>query len=336
MVHQIPILPKKIKEGYSTHELAKFVEFPYSSGCTCCTKFARLNTSISSLMTSREEYEKALVSYLQEVGIEYEKGIARSIRQIAGKLAELNNPSLQQVNDIIVFNLLNNWQNNFTKNIRKIIQRNIDKSYRFFRQDRNVFQGNINDAPNSVLDLQDFRTMEYFSELDEVYLGKFITDTDTRRRLTRFIEAQHLSGSFSRRDLGPFRAEFKDLLEGEDWKISRIIATTTNKMRGYASVKYINQAEVEEFERVEVNDRLTCPWCRELDGTRYQVSKELTRIEKEINGDPNIVSSVSPFGTALFKDPSDIRNLSNDQLQDLNLGSGPVHPNCRGRIIAVL
>lgn len=329
-------LPRDKKDSYSISEVQKYDEFPYNTGCSCCTVHDSLSRSIQNLISSRDDYERALVSYLQDIGVEYDKAIGRAIRQIASKLSELNNPSLQQVNDIIVFNLLNNWQNNFGDRITKIIQNNIDKFYRAFRADTSIFRGTGIDVPESTLSLTDIRTMDYMANIDQVYLGRFITDVDTRRRVTNFIREQHIAGNLSGNSLTLFREQFADLLKGEDWKISRIISTTMNKMRSAAALNYMQQAEVDTFEIRGIPDRLQCPYCRALQGFQFNVTRAMTKLEKTIDGDPNIISATAPFVTAVFRSASDMAGLSADQLQDLNIDAPPFHPQCRDRIIAVV
>jgi len=323
------------KDHYSLHDISKFVEFPYDDGCTCCTVHDSLSKAIESLASPREEYERALLSYLQEIDVKYDAAIGKSIRQIATKLSALNNPSLQQVNDIVVFNLLNNWQDNFTGKIRRVIRANIEKFYREFRSDKSIFGAIRNDIPESTLSVTDIRTMDYMADIDEVYLGKFITDTDTRRRITNFIREQHIAGNLSGRFLTLFREQFADVLKGEDWKVSRIISTTMNKLRSSAALNYMNQAEIDTFEIRGIPDRLQCPFCRELQGKQFSVTRAITKLNKTIEGDPNIISDTAPFITSLFKNADEIVGLTSEQLQDQGIDTPPFHPNCRDRIIAV-
>ena len=336
LIQKTPNLPKRTRRSLSISETSKFEDFPYDSGCTCCTVHARLSAAIESYASPRDEYERVLRTYLKDISDEYSDAIDLSIKQIARKLAELNNPSLQQVNDIIVFNLLNNWQENFSEKLKPIIEANIDKAYRRFRKDKSIFRGSKAKVPAAVLNTTDLRTLEYFADIDEIYLGRFITDQDTKRRITKFIRDQHIAGGFTNSNLSAFREEFKEVLQGEDWKIARIIATTTNRMRSAASLNYLQQAEIDTFEIVGINDRLQCPFCRELQGYQFSVERAMTKLDKVLSDDPNIVGQFSPFVTTLFKTADEIKSRTPEQLQDLNIDTPPFHPNCRDRIVAVL
>lgn len=313
-----------------------FVEFPYHSDCSCCKSPERLSKTIESLATPKEDFERALRTYLKDVGLEYNKAIKRSIKQIASKLAELNNPSLQQVNDLVVFNLLNNWKSNFADRINPLIKTNITKFYKIFRSDTSIFRGTGIDIPKSTFSTTDLRTIAYMRDLDELYLGRFITDRDTRKRITRFIRNKHIAGAFQNDDLKLFREEFQEFMELEDWKISRILATTTSKLRSAASLNYLKQAEIDTFEIRGINDRLQCPWCKEMQGKQFSVTRASLKLDKVINSDPQLVSEDSPFLLKVIPDPVSIRELTGDQLQDQNIDLPPFHPNCRDRIIAVI
>ena len=186
----------------------------------------------------------------------------------------------------------------------------------------------------------DTRVIDYYKNSDSLYLGKFITDEDTQKRLVEFIKSEYLAKNLpigkdvKSAGMQLFRDKFEGLLEGEEWKMSRIISTTVNTMRNTAAVMYMSDASVERFEIRGINDSLQCAWCGELQGKQFTVAKAVENINSLVSSSPTNVASVKPFITSEYT-PEELRGLTQETLDTMGLVV-PAHCNCRDTIIAVI
>lgn len=312
-----------------------------------CHSMEPLEKFRQSFMQSRSDSDKnyfnVLLEYIRQTLGNYDKAIDKRIRAVERGFENLGeNPTLQTVIDNVIFNLLQNWDRDFIRPQDKITGQSVNFIYRSFRADDSIFGKDFGDVAKSVFSIIDQRVIDYFKDSDSYYLGKFITDPDTIKRISRFIDEQHIGENLpigSNKDpksLEAFRESFKGVLINEDWKITRILATTVNRLRNQAAVNYLNQAEVEEFEIRGINDRLQCPFCKAMQGRRFKVSTTVQRIEENAKSDPRIVGIDSPFISTVYPNVEDVEEASNEQLQSDRIDLPPYHPHCRDRIIAVL
>jgi hypothetical protein len=182
--------------------------------------------------------------------------------------------------------------------------------------------------------------MTYFKASDQLYLGRFITDPDTRKRITQFIKDTYLRDgeaiTHNPDAIARFRAELGNTVIAENWKIDRVVSTTVNKMRNYAAVNYMVQAEVKEFEIRGVNDSKQCAYCAGMQGKRFSVTEVSEKVQTIVERNPEFVASDSPFITSVYKDPSVIAGTSSADLFGKGIFAPPFHPYCRDLVIAVL
>ena len=278
--------------------------------------------------------------YTNETRIKYAAAVDNTIRKIAAELFKLDSDAtLQEVTDSVFFHLYTNWNTNFTQKQKSVINKFVTQMYRDFRKDPVVLASEAEGAESAVFNVVDLKTIEFYKRSDNFYLSKFITDTDTTAKINKFIGEEYLEGGtpIGRNSEGipKFKRKFEGVLGGEDWKISRVIDTTVNKLRNYAGVQYMKQVEVEQFEIVGVSDDRQCPYCAELQGFRFSVSKASERIDNAMSSDHAMIGIASPFITALYK-PSEIKGVGASTLQEQGIDSPPFHPHCRDVIVAVL
>lgn len=290
--------------------------------------------------------DKIANNYISEVSKKFSVAIERSLPGMKRDISSLpENATVERLESVVIFNLLKDWNKNFVKRIDKDIKKNVSEAYNIFRQDEKVFkdaQGFSKEGqsfftiPEAKFDLLDFRTIEYLNDLDRVYLGKFITDPDTIKRVKNFINKAYLSNNplSSKDNLDNFMEEFGELVDNESWKARRIIETTLNKSRNYANVMYINQAEIKKFEIVEIVDQLTCQWCAHVDGMEFEVSLEVEKIKDLTTGEIKDVIAKSPFATTIPIEQ--FTKLDAAAIQAQSTGVPPNHGFCRGRLVAGL
>jgi hypothetical protein len=341
-----PIQAKRLL-GYAESKLsAKVPVFPYEAMHDHYGSFEKYLDALGKT-ASNKKLAGFMQKYFGDLSGEYGKAAEKAGSQIASLLFDMGDgASLQEVTDKVLASLYTNWDENFGKGKKKIVKKYIAEIYDSFRKDKNAFGGKkkitldgvATDIPEATFNLIDFRTIEYYAASDELYLGKFITDSDTKKKITQFIKTEYLEGNTpigkNQAAMNKFRANFKDVLVGEEWKIERVISTTVNKMRNYGAVQYMSQAGVQKFKIVGVTDRLQCEYCAELQDKEFAVEKEVERISTVVQSEPELISQDSPFVTSLFKNAEEMRSFTDEQLQDLGV-SIPAHPRCRDQYIAI-
>jgi len=274
----------------------------------------------------------------------YSKAVEKASTRIGKLLLNTSSKvSAQDVVDKVLTSLYANWGRDFSAPQQKVVSKWVTAAYKAFRKDTSVF-GSAKEIdgkkiPEGTFGLTDFRTLDYYKKSDSIYLGRFITDEDTKRKVTDFIKEKYIDGGLpleNSKIVTEFRKQFATLLEGEDWKIARIVNTSVTNMKDIAGINYMQQAGVMEFERVELIDNLTCGWCKNMNGRRFQVDLAVERFDDINESDPLTIKTVKPFITSVYKKPDDMAELSNAQLQAAGVEVGAMHPGCRGISIAVL
>lgn len=268
----------------------------------------------------------------------------KAIRDRMEKLDQ--NAPVESVQRDLYVEYLKVWESNFASQLQTPVSNNINAVYDHFRKDKKVFPrtgGSSNsfaegdEIPAAVFDLSDVRAIEFMEQVDELYLGKIPTDADTRARINKYIVDNYLRDGMpigkDKAALDKFANEFRDVLNLEGWKIRRIIDTSVIRMRSYGHINYLNQAQVEEYEIIEMLDQLTCEYCQHVDGFKFSVAEAHSRISKEISGGPEGLFQTSPFATSLKI--ADFKALDSSALSAQGIMKPPFHPHCRGRIVGL-
>jgi predicted Zn-ribbon and HTH transcriptional regulator len=192
--------------------------------------------------------------------------------------------------------------------------------------------------PEPVFDLLDFRTIDYLSESDALYLGKFITDEGTKKKIRNYLEEQYIKGELplggETKVLNKFQNEFERLLNLESWKIRRVIDTSVNNARNDGNVMYMNQAKIEKYEIIEIQDQLTCDWCSHMDGMEFTINNAVSKIQNKVDVGPENVSRISPFATSIPIE--EFQGMDAAAIEGKNITTPSYHPSCRGRVVAVI
>lgn len=324
---------------YASELGASREEFLYSTeGCNC-----EDHEPVSFAKGSKEaNMNNFIEQYLAATTAKYDAATKKTIAEIGKALAALPASATESMaTDAVFYSLYKNWGKNFTKPQQAVINKFVKNIYSFFRKDVSIFNGaDKSKIPASVFNQLDLRAIDFYKKSDSLYMGKFITDADMKKNLTSFIKENYLAGDLPLGDTAAltrlFESGMADVFEGNKWKLSRIIATTVNKMRNVAAVNYMNDADVQEFEIVGVVDRLQCGYCKELQGKKFSVTKAVDNAMQMVKSDPSMVGMASPFITAIYKKPSDIVGVSAEDLQLKGIGLPPYHANCRDQAVAIL
>lgn len=312
--------------------------FDYGTNCEC-------STHLSLKSVGNDKLDQLIEDYFGAIQLGYRKATKKATLMIAEALEKLGEGATQQqVSDTIIFNLYKDWNTNFTAKQEKVIKQWVSEIHKVFRSDK-AFVSPLpsfdpKNPPKAILGLRDLRVQEFYTKSDKLYLGKFIADEDTRARLQEFIKDEFVGNGLP---IGKgmntststiFREQFNDLLIGEEWKISRIVSTTANRMRNTAGVMYMKDSSATKYKILELNDNKTCAWCSELNGKEFSIDTAISEIDNTMSGDPANLKYDKPFITSEYS-PEQIGKLSQGELDKMGIVV-PSHPFCRGQVIASL
>lgn len=278
--------------------------------------------------------------YIAEITKRYKDAVRKVATKIVKTFAStLPESTYQEVVDKVLYIIYNNWESSFIEKIDPTIRKWTKFLYQKYRKDKSVLSG-LKNIPKVSYSLSDYRAIEFFKDSDNFYLGRFITDESTTRKITAYIKKEYLEngGEIGRSDamLKKFKENFEGVLDGEDWKIRRVIDTTVSRMRVTGALHYMAQAEVTEYEIVEVMDSHTCEYCKHMNGKKFSVAESFSKVEDMDFGDGSILRERFPFVTSVFKKPEEMDGLSASELSAKGVSMPPYHPSCRGTIVAVL
>lgn len=320
--------------------------FDYTE-CGCC---GHLNCTTDHSITERyttwasPRVQRLLKAYLGKVSDAWAKEAVKAGKAVADSLNML--PPGTPAEDVesagrlaLLISVAKSWPDK----VKELADSHVPKLYASFRSDKSVLSaakqvaGYSFETPEVKLDLTDQRTIEFFKKHDRLYLGKFVTDPDTIRRFTELIRDLYIEGDTpigsNDQAYKSFRAEIEDLLVGEDWKLRRIIDTSVNRLRNYAGINYMHQAEVEVYSIQGVSDSRQCEYCKNMQGKLFTVSKARARVEDIVTGSPEDVPATSPFLTSQFT-PEQVKTMTGAQLEAAGVHTPPFHPLCRDQVVA--
>lgn len=329
--------------------------FDYSEDCvghdsTCShthtSDFKRDFVAVYQLTQGGEEIAKHIDEYYTDTVNNYNKAIDKATLQIGNALIALGDTfTLEMAHDAVFSSLYRNWGKNFSEPQQAYINKHVEAAYRSFRSDKSVFgveefevNGQKVTVPEASFNLTDQRTINYYKKSDSLYLGRFITDEDTKKKITKFIKDEYVANNLeigkSPKALAKFRKQFGEVLQGEDWKIQRVINTTVNSMRNQGAARYISQAGLTRYKVVGVTDRLQCDYCKSMQGKTFEIGTALDRADRLTASSPEEVKDMNMFVNTIFKSPADMAELTGKQLQLAGVGLPAFHANCRDVIIA--
>jgi len=235
---------------------------------------------------------------------------------------------------------------------RQAIRSVTRSAYEFYRlKDQSPFDG---EKPPVRLQLggPDRKSIKFIEDLDHFYFSKFANNTSEPLRkffTERYFEnGAALFGRETTEELADFRRvagdRFKNLT---DRQTKTIVQTAVQRVRNWAHISSLSQAEIEIARIVATLDARTTELCRELDGKLIRVGvaqKAIERLNKLEPGEFAIELYESEIGKAISKDPvntikqylePDGKTIS-DSLVEMGRGFPPYHPNCRTRLEGVI
>ena len=277
----------------------------------------------------------------------YEAAVQRQYKQFTKKAADdlvkslvasFPEADVQRVVDKALYIVFRNFKSDFATKIKGTISKYVNDIYKGYRADKTPLRS-IPSIPAPTFGMPDHRAVQFFQTSDNFYLGKFITDDDTKKRITEYIKKEYIeqgaSIGKSPTEINAFKMAFNGVLNGEDWKIRRVIDTTVNRMRNVGAVQYMRQAGVTTFEVIGAMDNVTCSYCEAMQGQQFDVEAAAGKYDA-LSFSTDTLPDQFPFLTAIGKDADAIGKMSSDELQAAGIDLPPYHPACRDSIIAVL
>ncbi len=175
----------------------------------------------------------------------------------------------------------------------------------------------------------DIRSIQFLSKLDHFYVSKFLTNSDAQATVRSFLSQTYLekgASLFKRSDPADLQA-FRDLLGQKvtdlaDWQVRRIVDTSVQRTRNWASVAQLHEAGVKEIEIYEPT--MDCAFCRGINGKVISVPVAYVKMTEQANMTP------AEYELDMRHHPPVERSI------DALVSSGrlpPYHPNCHGTVI---
>jgi SPP1 gp7 family putative phage head morphogenesis protein len=175
----------------------------------------------------------------------------------------------------------------------------------------------------------DLRTISYAENLADFYLGSFFRgDARLRKEVINWMNQFYLTEGNPIGKNAPGIQEFLNrfgqyLQQRTQVKARQIIDTTYNHLKNSARIRAFQKARITTYRWDAIGDRLTCPYCRSMDG-RIFTTADAVRTLDLIEADPENLPDVKPFLTNFDLDT--LKKMSSDSIPSK---MPPAHPHCR-------
>ncbi len=198
----------------------------------------------------------------------------------------------------------------------------------------------------------DRTSIKFIGELDHFYFSRY--GDNTSKPLRRFFVERYfedgaaLFGRESSDELQDFRDAAGEKLKNlTDRQTRTIVQTAVQRIRNWAHIGTLAQAEIDLARIVATLDSRTSDICEALDGKLVRVGvaqKAIERLNQLPPGEFAKELYESAIGKAISKEPvatiekfieEDGKTIS-DKLVEMGRGFPPYHPNCRTRLEGVI
>lgn len=209
----------------------------------------------------------------------------------------------------------------------KVITDTVTQIYTAFRQSPGI---------NLGFGGPDIRSINFLGKLDHFYTSSYFKNPDAQSVMRNFIRERYLEkggGLFGRGNAADV-AEFRNLLgqkaaDLEDWQVRRIVDTSVQRTRNWASVNMMHAGAVEQIEVYEPTR--DCPFCASMNGKIISVSVAYKNMERQMNMTPDEYENDLRQANAEMN-----RAAQSIDRADYAAATGtlpPYHPHCRGMVI---
>jgi SPP1 gp7 family putative phage head morphogenesis protein len=175
----------------------------------------------------------------------------------------------------------------------------------------------------------DLRTINYAESLSDFYLGRFFRgDVRLRKEVISWMNNYYLTeGNPIGKDtagIQVFLNRFGQYLQQRtQTKARQIIDTTYNHLKNSARIRAFQKARITTYRWNAIGDRLTCPYCRSMDGRIFRTVDAVRTLDL-IEADPENLPDIKPFLTNF-----DLETLKRMPSDNIASKMPPAHPHCR-------
>ncbi len=243
------------------------------------------------------------------------------------------------------------FRTTFEKDAAKAIKNATKASYGFFRLKDETPFGETGSPVQLKFGAPDKRAIRFFDSVDKWYFSKFMRNDDAARPLRKFLREEYLEkgaalfGRETPESLDDFRQAAGEKLKNlTDFQIKRIVSGSVARIRNWAHVGSMHQAEFELARYVAVLDARTTEICRHIDGKMIRVGtaqQRITELTKLEPGEFALELYESTAAREYQKNPvawiekRTTNNIVDDDALKQNIGLPPLHILCRTRMEGV-
>ena len=293
-----------------------------------------------------KELKKVMSNYLSKIGRGYKKASDTAAGAVAGYIGSVGaGISIEDLQRGSLMEIFKAFSPTWDASLQQNVERYIDSAYtHLFSKDREGMFGKMAGViPQRTFNVRDEATIDYFTGQNRFYLGRVLSDDASKNAVFSRIREIYLDKGFPIGDLRPSHlSEIRKLMgatiDTQDWKVSRTIATTVNRMRAMGAVESFRAAGITRYRIVGVPDNRQCPYCSALQGKVFEVHTAHEQMTKFMSSESHdTISAVNPFVTSKIvgKSPQEVSSMDSAGLSSLGISTPPFHPFCRDRIVAV-
>lgn len=206
----------------------------------------------------------------------------------------------------------------------------LNKIYRYFRlEDTDPFGGEFPVKP--TFELIDEKAIEFLRNSDNFYFDRYFSDPKTRESIKKWLTNEYMRSGRNLRDPGElkrFIKRFQGRVDMEDYKILRVVETTTSRARNWGNIFTVQQAEGALIEITGPMDNVACTWCKGMVGKQFKVDAVVRHVIDVMASNPEDLPYLNPFLPGRV-DEEMVPNISEDHLLAQGIALPPYHPHCR-------
>ena len=189
------------------------------------------------------------------------------------------------------------------------------------------------------LQATDFEAIDFFEDFTDFYLGKFIKDESSQKRLFAVVKSFfEQNREWTDADYFALRETLSGvLIEGAgEWRLKPAINTALHNMRTIATIFAFQQKGIAKFKIKGVNDNRQCAFCSAMQDKTFETAKAYEYTLEALRKGRNYFVKAFPFINSTALNADAIKEASSDQLLKMGLFKPPFHPNCRDKIVEVI
>ena len=187
------------------------------------------------------------------------------------------------------------------------------------------------------LTLIDNNALRYLSMIDRYYFGKghYLADHPVvQGRFIRWLESEYIEKGLNIKDdqaQHEFFQAFKKLVKETSWnKVNQLVDTSMARIQNMGQTMKLYEAGFARYRIVGPRGGPICDYCRSMVGRVFEVEKAAGRLSRIVEKGFEDVSDLPQFLPNKYT-AEEVKEMTDDELQDAGFESPPYHPECRHR-----